>query len=566
MSRLLVRTLREDPADADSAGHALLVRAGFVRRLASGVYTMLPLGQRVVTRIARVVREEQNRVGMQEILMPVLSPYEIWEESGRAALFGQDDLPAMTIEVRGGRFVLGPTHEEVATKLVAGEVDSYRQLPVTVYQVQTKFRDEARPRSGLLRGREFTMSDAYSFDASAASMADSYDRAVEAYRAIFARLGIEVVPVAAATGAMGGSVSHEWMVPSTIGEDYFASCPNCGAASNVEVALRAVAGEPVDPASVVAGDPEPVATPEAASIDAVAAMLSDHGVTPERILKSIAVRSAEGTVAIVVVPGHREARVPHGWHLFEDEDFRAHPHIVRGFIGPAGLEGVRVMADDSLSRSTHSYVAGANRPDEHVLNIVVGRDFIPDEWGSFAIVEGGDLCTNCGAAMELRRSVEAAHTFQLGLRYTTTMSGMTFVAEDGSEQPFWMGCYGLGVTRLLAVLAESRRDDDGLIWPGAVAPFDVTVLALGASRSPEVGENAERAVAALEAAGLEVLYDDRDVSAGVKFADADLIGVPLRVMIGAKGLARGVAEVKERASGETRDVALDDLLAGRLSA
>ena len=564
MSRLLVRTLREAPADADAAGHTMLVRAGYVRRLASGIYTLLPLGQRVVSKIARIVREEQDRVGMQEIVMPVLSPFEIWEESGRSALFGQDALPVMMTEVRGDSFVLGPTHEEVVTRLVSGEIESYRQLPVTVYQVQTKFRDEARARSGLLRGREFTMSDAYSFDASKDQMVESYARAVEAYRAIFRRLEITAIPVEATAGAMGGEVNHEWMVPSPIGEDYFATCPGCSRAANIEVATRRIDGAGADLVIVDVPAPSAVATPGAATIEAVADMLSALGVTPSRIMKSIACLDDTGRVSVILVPGDREARVPQGWHLFEDVDFAAHPQLVRGFIGPLGLSGVRIVADEALRHAPHPFVTGANRTDEHLINVVVHRDLAPDEWGSFVVVESGDLCSNCGSEMVLERSVEAAHTFQLGLRYSTKMHNATFAAEDGTEQPFWMGCYGIGVTRLLAVLAEANHDEMGLAWPAAVAPYDVTVLALGAGRNAQVAEIADGAVAALESQGHSVLYDDRDVSPGIKFADADLIGIPLRVTVGAKGLERGICEVRDRRSGLTREVALEELAAGRL--
>ena len=564
MSNLLVSTQREAPSDADAVGHALLVRAGYVRRLTSGVYSLLPLGMRVYSKIMAIVREEQNAAGMQEILMPVLSPIELWDESGRSALFGQDALPAMTLDVRGGTFVLGPTHEEVVTTLVAAEVSSYRQLPVTVYQVQLKFRDEARPRSGLLRLREFTMSDGYSFDATPAGMQVSYDAAVEAYKRIFSRIDVHVVPVAAVSGAMGGSVSHEFMVPTTIGEDFFASCPSCGLAANVEAAVRQLQGEPVHYEKIVAEPLRAISTPGASTIDALAALLKEDGVTPLQLVKSIAVFDENDLPVVILLPGDREARVPAQWRLFEEDDFKTHPNITKGFLGPVGLEGARVVADESLRYIDNWLVTGANKIDDHHVNVVLGRDFTPESFDSYVVVETGDLCPNCAEPMTLQRSVEAAHTFQLGLRYSEVMNNATFLDEEGNVQPYWMGCYGLGVSRLFAVLAEGHHDDDGLIWPASVAPFDVVLVSLSNARSPGVAEASDRAYEALKKAGVDVLYDDRDVSPGVKFADADLLGIPLRVTVGAKGLERGIVEVRNRANGEITELPLAALLAGQL--
>jgi prolyl-tRNA synthetase len=397
-------------------------------------------------------------------------------------------------------------------------------------------------------------------------MVESYEKAVSAYRAIFERLALCVVPVEASAGAIGGDVNHEWMVPSTIGEDYFVRCPSCGLAANVEVATRRVNAERIDVASITLPAPSPVATPDATSIEMLVELLGEQGVRADNILKAIALTDQDGQLTIILVPGHREARVPHGWHLFEPEDFETHPTLVRGFISPIGLSGVRVLADEELATTGFGYLAGANEVDRHLSNVVVGRDFEPDEWGSFVVVEAGDACPNCGAELAMQRSVEAAHSFQLGLRYTTTMNDVTFIAEDGSEQPFWMGCYGFGVSRALAVIAENHYDEQGLAWPASVAPYDVMVLALGATRSADVARVAELTVEALEAAGLSVLFDDRDVSPGVKFADADLIGVPQRVTVGEKGLARGVIEVRERKSGVVTDVSPDEVAAFVLSA
>lgn len=549
LSRLLLRTLRETPADADTAGHALLVRGGFVRRVSAGVYTFLPLGLRVLHRVEAVLREELDAAGMQELLMPALSPLELWEQSGRAKKFGSDALPAMTVEARGGTYVLGVTHEEVVTSTVAQEVDSYRQLPLTVYQIQSKFRDEARPRYGLVRGREFLMCDAYSFDVDKEHMGRSYDVAKAAYLRIFERLSLPATAVEALSGAIGGDVNHEFMVPSAIGEDHFVRCPSCGYAANVERAEVGARHE--DPGAPAPGPLQRVSTPGAGSIDEVVALLeaTTPGLTAADTVKSIAALDADGEVVVVLVPGDREAKLPAQWRLFDDGDFDAHPELVRGFLGPVGL-AARVVADQAVAASSRGLVVGANEPDAHLVDAVVGRDFAVGEVGDFVVARGGDPCPRCGHALEIVRSVEVAHIFQLGLTYSLVMPNATFLDEDGDVQPYWMGCYGIGVSRLVAVLAETFRDEHGLCWPAATAPFDVHLVALGAGRDAAVRQAADELADALDALGLAVCYDDRDVSAGVAFADADLLGVPLRVTVGTRGLAQGTVEVRERASGE----------------
>jgi prolyl-tRNA synthetase len=556
MSRLLVRTLREAPADAEVASHQLLVRGGFIRRLASGIYSFLPLGLRVLQRIESIIREELDASGCQELLLPALHPRELWEQSGRAKLFGSDALPAMTVEARGGSFVLGPTHEEVVTVTVGAEVDSYRQLPLTVYQIQVKFRDEARPRFGLLRTRELIMCDAYSFDADKKAMQGSYGVVYDAYLRIFARMGLDVSPVEAASGAIGGDVNHEFMVPSDVGEDHFVRCTSCGYAANVEAAERGGFTEPVDPPAD-ATSLEEHHTPDRAGIEQVVAFFDDPAVTSGDLLKSLAVVDADGRPVLVLLAGDREARLPGGWRLFEDEDFAAHPTLVKGYIGPMGARdaGITVIADRGVSRPG-PWITGANRADHHVSGALLGRDFTVDGWGSYAEVASGDACPRCGLEVELVRSVEAAHTFQLGTKYSSVMTGGSLVAEDGEEVIFSMGCYGMGVSRLLAVVAEENHDDRGLVWPAELAPFQVHLVALGAGRSPEVADAADALYERLEAAGVEVLYDDRDVSPGIKFADADLLGVPVRLVVGSKGVARGVVEWRSRASGDEREVEL----------
>jgi prolyl-tRNA synthetase len=558
MSRLLVRTLREAPADAEVASHQLLVRAGYIRRLASGVYTFLPLGLRVLHHIEQVVRQELDAAGCQEVLLPALHPIELWEQSGRAAMFGSDALPAMTVDARGGTFVLGPTHEEVATVTVGAEVDSYRQLPLTIYQIQVKFRDEARPRFGLLRTRELIMCDAYSFDVDQDAMQTSYRTVFGAYLRIFSRLGLDVTPVEAQSGAIGGKVNHEFMVPSVVGEDHFVLCPSCGYAANVEAAERQVDG-PDAP-----GDQPEVTdhhTPGRPGIEAVVEFFADDQVTAADLLKSLAVVDAEGRPTILLLAGDREARLPPGWRLFDDGDFAGHPSLVKGYIGPIGrqAEGFRVVADLGVARPG-PWLTGSNRQDHHVSGVVLDRDFTVDEWGSFVEVVTGDRCPRCGEPVTLVRSVEAAHTFQLGYRYSDVMPGATFVAENGGEERFSMGCYGMGISRLLAVVAEEHHDDKGLAWPEEVAPYRVHLAALGAGRAPEVAEAADRLYQELVAAGIDVLYDDRDLSPGVKFKDADLLGLPIRLVVGAKGLARGVVELRSRTSDQDQELALDEVV------
>lgn len=555
MSRLLLRTLRDAPGDAEVASHRLLIRAGYIRRVASGIYTYLPLGQRVLSRITEIVREEMNRAGAQEILMPILQPRELWEQSGRVESLGPEVYSAFETECRGARFVLGPTHEEVVTATVSADVDSYRDLPLTVYQIQSKFRGEARPRYGLLRGREFLMKDAYSFDVSAEAMKESYQAQYDAYCAVFDRCGLRYTPVEAQAGAIGGDVNHEFMVPSEIGEDQFARCTACDYSANVEAAESSPRqGGPASSGEELVSHH----TPDRPGIDLVVEFFAGRGLQAAGMLKCIAVLDGDDKPAVILVPGDREAILPAGWRAFAEEDFATHPELIKGYIGPMGMRdrGVRVLADHAIAVGG-PWVTGANEPDHHVTGATFGRDFDVDEWGSFATVAGGDPCPRCGQPLELVRSVEAGHVFQLGLRYSSTMPGATFTGEDGDERPFWMGCYGIGVSRLMAVIAEANHDDAGLIWPAPVAPYDVHLLSLGADRSAEVAAAASALYEELTAAGLAVLFDDRDASAGVKFADADLIGLPTQLVVGKKGLERGIVERKDRATGDRDEVPLD---------
>jgi prolyl-tRNA synthetase len=562
MSRLLLRTLREVPGDAEAISHQLLVRAGYIRRLASGVYTFLPLGWRVLSNVARVVREEMDAAGAQELLMPILQPLDLWQQTGRDATMAD---VLLTTEGKGGTYVLGPTAEEVVTATAAVDIESYRDLPVNLYQIQTKFRDEARPRFGLLRCREFVMKDAYSFDASKDAMAGSYRLMYDAYCRVFERLGLAYVPVEAESGAIGGDVNHEFMVASAIGEDFFVQCGSCGYAANVEAAVAGERspGEPAPSEAMVRHH-----TPDRPGIDLVVEFFSDRGLTAGGMLKCIAFVDGQGHPLVALVPGDRDVlpgRLGAGVRPFGDEEFAAHSALVKGYIGPMGLQdqGVRIVADYSV-RSNRPWVTGANEADHHVSGATLGRDFDVDEWKSIATVIEGDPCPRCGHALDVCRAVEVGHTFQLGLTYSDKIPSASFLDESGEERPYWMGCYGIGVSRLPAVVAEEHHDESGLIWPAEIAPFSIHLVAVGAARSPEVGEAAERLYAGLREAGLEPLYDDRDLSPGVKFTDADLIGIPVQLIVGGRGLARGVVERKDRRSGERIELAVDRAVAEAL--
>jgi prolyl-tRNA synthetase len=409
------------------------------------------------------------------------------------------------------------------------------------------------------------MADAYSFDVDKAAMQSSYRTVFDAYLRIFSRLGLDAVPVEAESGAIGGDVNHEFMVPSAVGEDHFVSCSGCGYAANVEAATRGESG-PDRGGGAEDGGHGPVVehhTPDRPGVSDVVEFFADPDITAADVLKSLAAFDVEDRPTLVLVPGDREARLPAGWRLFEDADFASSPSLVKGFIGPVGQQehGIRVVGDLGVRRPG-PWIVGGNQLDHHRSGVVLDRDFQVDEWGSFAQVETGDPCPRCGGPVELVRSVEAAHTFQLGHKYSEVMSGASFVSEDGDEAVFSMGCYGMGVSRLLAVVAEEHHDDRGLSWPASVAPFEVHLAALGAGRSAEVAAAADELYGRLVAAGVDVLYDDRDVSPGVKFADADLIGVPVRLVVGAKGLARGVVEWRSRSTGEERELELDRVVEG----
>jgi prolyl-tRNA synthetase len=561
-SHLFARTLREAPAEAEVASHRLLLRAAFIRKLMAGVYTWLPLGVRTMRKIEAIVREEMDASGAQEIRMPIVLPAEPWKATGRWQAYGDE---MFKLKDRGGRDLgLGPTHEEVVTPLVAAEFKSYRDLPVNLYQIGWKYRDELRPRFGLLRAREFLMKDAYSFDRDAEGLRASYDVMVEAYKRVFDRCGLTYRIVEADPGLIGGDVNHEFMASADVGEDLFTYCTNCDYSADLE----ASSARPPDPAADVPLEPlTEIATPGRPGIQDVVDLL---GRPAGQMLKCM-LYDAGGSPVAVLVPGDREvnekklarALAPAPVRLFTDEDFAARG-FVKGYVGPQGLpDGVTILADLSV-RGRANWVTGANRVDHHVTGANVDRDFRVDRWEDLTRVREGDPCPRCGSPLQIGRSIVVGHTYQLGTRYSTSLKAM-FVDEDGTEQPYVMGCYGIGISRVMAAAAEQFNDESGLKWPRALAPFDAVVIPTNMDQ-PVVVETAEQLYAELRANGLEVLLDDRDATAGVKFADADLIGFPLQVVVGKRGLQTGVADLKIRATGERSQAAFDRVAieAGRL--
>ena len=519
----------------------------------AGVYTTLPLGVRTMRRIEAIVREEMDASGAQEIRMPITIPAEAWQQTGRWEAYG-DEL--FRLKDRHGRdMLLGPTEEEVVTPLVAAEFPSYRDLPVNLYQIEWKYRDELRPRYGLLRGREFLMKDAYSFDRDEDGMRTSYDVMVEAYRRVFDRCGLRYVTVEADPGTIGGGVNHEFMALADVGEDLFVECENGDYLADVEAATPRTPEPVVDP---VLEPLTEVETPGAATIETVAEQL---GVDPATTLKCMLFETQGQTVVVVLVPGDREVNerklgrifFPAPVRRFEQADFDR-LGFAKGFVGPQGLPpDVTVLADHSV-RSRANWVTGANRMDVHVTGANVDRDFRVDRYEDLVEIREGDRCPADGGRARIGRSIVVGHTFQLGTKYSEPLEA-TYLAEDGAQRLYQMGCYGIGITRIMAAVAEQRHDDAGLIWPRALAPFQVVVI-MANHDDPAVGAEAERIYAALNEAGVEAVLDDRDDRAGVKFADADLIGYPVQVTVGKRGIANGTVDLKLRATGERSEASL----------
>ncbi|MFM8238201.1 MAG: proline--tRNA ligase [Actinomycetota bacterium] len=557
MSELFLRTLRDDPADAEVDSHRLLVRAGYIRRVSAGIYAWLPLGHRVLRRVSEIVRQEMDRAGAQELLLPIAQPLELWARTGRDVAYGP--LMFRLEDRKETGYCLSPTAEESVTALVAQEYGSYRDLPVNLYQINWKYRDELRPRFGLLRAREFLMKDAYSFDLDATGMQHTYERMYEAYCRVFERCGLTFRAVEAQSGEIGGSESREFMAVAAIGEDDFVWCPDCDYAANVEAARRAGGDEGGAPVGEMPAMTE-VATPDLPGIADVSAAL---GATPAELLKCIAFE-ADGELGLAVVPGDREvnehalaaACAPRTVRLLDDEAFARRPDLPKGYIGPHFSGAAFVVADPAVRAGT-GWITGANRVDHHVRDAVLGRDFSVDVWADLATVVPGDACPRCGGALRIDRGIEVGHVFQLGTKYSEALDAR-YTDAAGDQHPMVMGCYGIGVSRVLAAIVEEHHDEAGLAWPEAVAPYDVHLIVVPGrgEHAATVIAQAERLYEQLRAEGQEVLLDDRDVSPGVKFADADLLGVPVQLVVGAKGVARGVVERKIRATGVRDEVPL----------
>lgn len=555
MSRLMIKTLRDDPADAETLNHKLLVRAGYVRRTAAGIWSWLPLGKKVLENITRVVREEMDAIGGQEVLLPALLPKEAYEASGRYDEYG--DLLFRLKDRKGADYLLGPTHEEIFTQVVKDMCSSYKDLPVILYQIQTKYRDEARPRAGVLRGREFQMKDSYSFDTTDEGLAEAYQLHRAAYIRIFERLGLDHRIVSAVSGAMGGSASEEFLAPAPAGEDTFVDCPNCDYAANTEAVTFKVTA--VADASAVA-PVEEMDTPDTPTIESLAAHLGVHA---SATLKNLLVK-VDGEIVAVGVPGDREVDLgklgehlaPAVVELVTAEDFVGRPDLVRGYVGPQGLEKVRYIADPRVAAGT-AWITGANKEGMHARNVVAGRDFEVDDYLDVVVVEAGDPCPNCGTGLQVDRAIEIGHIFQLGRKYADIFS-LDVLGQQGKPVRVTMGSYGIGVSRAVAALAEQTADDKGLCWPREIAPADVHVVAAGKALQTELALDVSEK---LNAAGLRVLVDDRaGVSPGVKFTDSELIGVP-KILVAGRRSAEGVLELKDRRTGEREELTVDEAIA-----
>jgi prolyl-tRNA synthetase len=565
LSTLFLRTLRDDPADAEVPSHKLLVRAGYVRRVAPGVYSWLPLGVMVQENVARVVREEMNAIGSQEVHFPALIPREIFEESGRWSDYG--DLLFRLHDRKDADYLLAPTHEELFTLLVKGEYSSYKDYPLALYQIQTKYRDEARPRAGILRGREFVMKDSYSFDLSHEGLEKSYRAHRDAYERIFSRLGFTYKIVFAVSGAMGGSASEEFLAPAASGEDTFVQCTNCDYAANTE-AVEIAAPEPHDPTD---HPPEQVLdTPDTPTIDTLVERMRElgHNTTAADTLKNVVLRThTPGTdgweLLVVGVPGDREVDLKRIAGQLEPvvveqagpDDLAAAPGLVKGYIGPQRLRELKVRyLVDPLVVPGSAWVTGANEEGRHAANVVRGRDFEPDGEIGAVEIRDGDRCARCGSPLEIARGIELGHVFQLGTKYAETF-GLTALGHDGRPVTVTMGSYGVGVTRAVAALAEQTYDEKGLCWPRLISPADVHIVATG--KDETVFTAADALADDLEASGVRVMYDDRRaVSPGVKFKDAELIGVPTIVIVG-KGLADGTIELRDRRTDDRQNIPVD---------
>ena len=546
VSSLFARTLRDDPAEAEVPSHRLLLRAAFIRKTAAGIYTSMPLGLRTMNKIERIVREEMDAAGSQELRMPIVLPSEPWKATGRYDAYG--DLVFRLHDRHDREFILGPTQEEVVAELAQQELPSYRDLPRNVYQVEWKYRDEFRPRYGLLRGREFLMKDAYSLDRDQEGMRASYQVMYDAYVKVFDRLGLDYVVVEADPGQIGGGVNHEFMALADVGEDLFVRCEHGDYLADTEAAT------PAPPEPAADEEPQPLTEVETPGAVTIELMSEQMGIPAEATMKCI-LFDVEGRTVAVLVPGDREvneekldrAHFPARVRPFEDDDF-AERGFAKGFVGPQGLgDDVTIFADPAI-RGRVNWATGANRPDVHVTGANLDRDFRVDRWEDLVQFREGDRCPNDGGRLEIARSIVVGHIYQLGTNYSAPLEA-TFQDEDGTQKPYVMGSYGIGITRIMAATVEQHHDDAGIVWPRHLAPYEVIVIMANAD-APEVAREAERIRRELGERGIEAVLDDREERAGVKFADADLVGYPVQVVVGSRGLGAGTVDLKVRATGE----------------
>ena len=557
LSKYYLPTLKENPSEAEVVSHRLLVRAGMIRKLTSGIYTYLPLGLKSIDKTANIIREELNRAGCLEVLMPMVQPADLWKETGRWEEYGKELLRLQDRHLRDS--CLGPTHEEVITDLIRRDVHSYRQLPVNLYQVQTKFRDEIRPRFGLMRCREFIMKDGYSFDRDEAGAERTYMQMFEAYTRIFQRLGLDFRSVQADSGAIGGSFSHEFMVLAETGEDTIAVCSSCTFAANLE---KAKVADPRPTCRETCAEAEPVQTPDMHTVQKVADFLD---VAPRKIVKTM-LYEADGRAVAALVPGDRElneVKLKNYLNAVElklatPEQVVAWTRAKVGFAGPKDLDVQTIVADTLLSKET-DWITGANQDEYHLRHVDLKRDVRLAGFADLVNIRESDPCPDCGAAVTFYKGIEVGHIFKLGAKYSRSMQA-TFLDEKGEEKEIIMGCYGIGVGRLVAAAIEQNHDENGILFPPSIAPFETVLIALNA-QDRTVMAKAEECYGLLQDRGIDVLFDDRDERPGFKFKDADLAGYPLQIIIGGKGLEKGVAEVKDRRTGERGELPLDDFAA-----
>lgn len=554
----LIPTLKEDPQDAEVISHKLMIRGGFIRKLSAGAYSYLPLGVKVLHKIQNIIREELNSCAAQEVLLPAIHPPEIWKRTGRYDILGPVLIKFK--DRHGKECVLGPTHEEIITDLVANNVKSYKELPLILYQIQTKFRDEPRPRFGIMRTSEFIMKDAYSFDCDAEGLEKSYKKMYDAYCRIFARCGLPYIAVEADPGIMGGNISHEFMVPTPAGEDRIVICEKCKYSASTEVAKckeetggQAAAREKKLPIAEVE-------TPGITTIEKVSELLK---VEPKRLVKTLIYKCDDKIVAVLVRGDFdaNEAKIKNylkcvSLELADAKMIEELTGAPVGFSGPVKLRNVRIIADNSV-KGMVNFITGANKRDAHLMNVNIDRDFETKEFGDLRMITEEDGCPVCGKAIQVKQAIEIGHTFKLGTKYSDAL-GAKFLDKDGKEHTSIMGCYGIGVNRIMASLIETSSDKDGIVWPLSIAPYSVIILALN-MEDAKVKALAEEAYKILSKSGCDVLFDDRNESAGVKFKDADLVGIPVKIIVGSKNAKKDIVEVKDRKTGSIDQLAIKDL-------